>query len=396
MSCSTSHNAASASSTLQHFTENVLASGDFSRRQDGTPHQPVGLTLGSGGDVTAPDVKPVEGSEHHFMRRPGKISNCALTRRFNFYISRRTPGLHNRIVSSERLQRGLRATFAGMAVNIVLATSKLVAGILGHSHALVADAVESLSDIFSALIVWRGLTLAAEPADEDHPYGHGKAEPIAAVFVASMLLVAAAWIVATSAREIAEPQVGPSPFTLVVLLAVVVIKEGLFRFVLREGSAVDSSAVRADAWHHRSDAITSVAAGAGIGIALIGGEGYEAADDWAALAAACVIAWNGWRLLRPALGELMDKAPDREVIEQIRRIAGTTQGVDGVEKCFVRKMGFQLYVDLHVEVDPQMTVQASHDIAHKVKNHIRAQIPAVHDVLVHVEPRGCEHEPLPQ
>ncbi|HMP83820.1 MAG TPA: cation diffusion facilitator family transporter [Verrucomicrobiota bacterium] len=298
-------------------------------------------------------------------------------------------------MSSERLQRGLRATFAGMAVNIVLATSKLVAGIIGHSHALVADAVESLADVFSSLIVWRGLTVAAVPADQDHPYGHGKAEPIAAAFVATMLLLAAAWIVATAAKEIAEPQQGPAPFTLAVLIAVIVIKEGLFRFVLCEGKAVDSSAVRADAWHHRSDAITSVAAGIGISIALIGGKGYESADDWAALVAAGVIAWNGWRLLRPALGELMDKAPDREVVEQIRHIAGTIPGVDGVEKCFVRKMGYQLYVDLHVEVDAQMTVLRSHEIAHQVKNSIRKRMPAVNDVLVHVEPRGCEHEPPP-
>lgn len=282
-----------------------------------------------------------------------------------------------------------------MAVNIVLATSKLVAGIIGHSHALVADAVESLADVFSSLIVWRGLTVAAVPADQDHPYGHGKAEPIAAAFVATMLLLAAAWIVATAAKEIAEPQQGPAPFTLAVLIAVIVIKEGLFRFVLCEGKAVDSSAVRADAWHHRSDAITSVAAGIGISIALIGGKGYESADDWAALVAAGVIAWNGWRLLRPALGELMDKAPDREVVEQIRHIAGTIPGVDGVEKCFVRKMGYQLYVDLHVEVDAQMTVLRSHEIAHQVKNSIRKRMPAVNDVLVHVEPRGCEHEPPP-
>ena len=282
-----------------------------------------------------------------------------------------------------RLQRGLRATFAGMAVNVVLSGTKLAAGIAGHSHALVADAVESFADIFSSLIVWRGLVVAAAPADEDHPYGHGKAEPIASAIVAAMLLGAALWIVLTAFGEIRQPHQSPAPFTLIVLVVVVVAKEILFRFVSREGKALDSSAVRTDAWHHRSDAITSVAAGVGISVALIGGKGFEAA-----IAAAGVIAWNGWHLLRPALNELMDAAPSPEIIDQIRRIAGTTPGVDHVEKCIVRKVGYQYFVDMHVEVDPQMTVLDSHKIAHDVKDKIRDALPAVSDVMVHVEPLG--------
>jgi len=291
-------------------------------------------------------------------------------------------------VPLNRLQRGLRATFAGMAVNVVLSGTKLTAGIVGHSHALVADAVESFADIFSSLIVWRGLIVAAAPADEDHPYGHGKAEPIASAIVAAMLLGAALWIVLTAFGEIMEPHLSPRPFTLIVLVVVVVVKEMLFRFVSREGKALDSSAVRTDAWHHRSDAITSVAAGVGISVALIGGKGFEAADDVAAIAAAGVIAWNGWHLLRPALNELMDTAPGPEVINQIRQIATATPGVDSVEKCFVRKVGYQYFVDMHVEVDPQMTVLHSHKIAHDVKDKIRDAIPAVSDVLVHIEPLG--------
>ena len=289
-------------------------------------------------------------------------------------------------MSLNRLQRGLRATFAGMAVNVVLSATKLAAGIAGHSHALVADAVESFADIFSSLIVWRGLVVAAAPADEDHPYGHGKAEPIASAIVAAMLLGAALWIALKACGEIMEPHSSPAPFTLIVLVAVVVVKEVLFRFVSREGKAVDSSAVKTDAWHHRSDAITSVAAGVGISVALLGGKGFEAADDVAAIAAAGVIAWNGWHLLRPALNELMDTAPGHEVIDQIRQLATTTPGVNRVEKCFVRKVGYQYFVDMHVEVDPQMTVLRSHEIAHAVKDKIRGVIPAVTDVLVHIEP----------
>jgi cation diffusion facilitator family transporter len=297
-----------------------------------------------------------------------------------------------------RLQRGLRATFAGMAVNFVLSGTKLAAGIVGHSHALVADAVESFADIFSSLIVWRGLVVAAAPPDEDHPYGHGKAEPIASAIVAAMLLGAALWIVITAFGEIMKPHLSPAPFTLIVLVAVVVVKEGLFRFVSREGRVVDSSAVKTDAWHHRSDAITSVAAGIGISVSLIGGKGFEAADDVAAIAAAGVIAWNGWHLLRPALNELMDTAPGPEVIDRIRQIAATTPGVDRVEKCFVRKVGYQYFVDMHVEVDPQMTVLRSHEIAHNVKDSIRDVIPAVTDVLVHIEPLGiaARRQPSPK
>jgi cation diffusion facilitator family transporter len=287
---------------------------------------------------------------------------------------------------ASRLHRGLRATFTGLAVNLFLAISKLVAGIVGHSHALVADAVESLADVFSSLIVWRALVVASEPADEDHPYGHGKAEPLAAAIVSVLLLAAAAWIVVQSLKEIGSPHEAPAPFTLVVLLVVVAVKEALFRYALNTSVSMQSAAVQTDAWHHRSDAITSFAAAVGITIALIGGEGYESADDWAAMAAACVIGWNSWRLLRPALNELMDRAPGRELIEQVRDIARATPGVRGVEKCLARKMGYQYFVDLHVEVDPMMTVLRSHEIAHQVKDIVRQQIPAVRDVLVHIEP----------
>jgi len=289
-------------------------------------------------------------------------------------------------VPTARLQRSLRATFAGLAVNVVLVAAKFLAGFLGHSQALIADAVESLADIFSSIVVWRGLVVAETPPAEAHPYGHGKAEPLAAATVSVMLLLAAGMIAYHSLRGIVEPRVAPSAWTLLVLVGVIIVKEMLFRFVLREAAQLKSPAVEADAWHHRSDAFTSVAAFIGISIAVLGGKGYENADNWAAMAAACVIALNGWRLLRPAFNDLMDRSPDREVIEHIERIAATIAGVDRVEKCFVRKMGYRLYADMHVEVNPEMTVVRSHEIAHAVKNKVRAEIPAVSDVLVHIEP----------
>jgi cation diffusion facilitator family transporter len=287
---------------------------------------------------------------------------------------------------TDRLQRSLRATFIGLAVNVLLSATKLIAGIVGHSHALVADACESLADIFSSIIVWRGVVVAAEPADEDHPYGHGKAEPLAAATVSGILLFVAAWIAIKAVHDIGQPRPMPEIFTLVVLFVVIFIKEGLFRFVAREAASIENTAVRADAWHHRSDAITSVAAAIGISLTIFGGGHFIWADDVAAMAAAGVIAWNGWRLLRSTFGDLMDTAPDRKVRDQIRSLAENVPGVARVEKCFVRKMGYQLYADMHVEVDPQMTVLRSHEIAHDVKNKIREQMTNVSDVLVHIEP----------
>jgi len=289
-------------------------------------------------------------------------------------------------VQPNRLERSLRATFIGLAVNVLLSAAKLAAGLLGHSHALVADACESLTDIFSSIIVWRGVVVAASPADEDHPYGHGKAEPLAAAVVAGILLFVAGWIAIEAMHAIGQPRSAPKIFTLLVLFGVIVVKEGLFRFVSREADLVESSAVRADAWHHRSDAITSVAAATGISLTIFGGQNFAWADDVAAMAAAGVIAWNGWRLLQSTFGDLMDTAPDRTIKNEIRRLAETVPGVARVEKCFVRKMGHQLYADMHVQVDPHMTVLHSHEIAHVVKDKIRAAMPAVSDVLIHIEP----------
>jgi cation diffusion facilitator family transporter len=299
-------------------------------------------------------------------------------------------------MAMSRLKRGLRATLTGMVVNAFLAAGKLAAGLLGHSHALVADAVESFADIFSALVVWRGLVVAAEPPDQEHPYGHGKAEAIAAAMVSTMLLLAAIGITITSVQAMLSGHAErPRWFTLAVLIVVMLIKEGLFRFVSSEADSVQSSAVRADAWHHRSDAITSLAAAVGITIALIGGNGYEAADDIAAIVAAGIIAFNGWGILRPALNELMDASPRREVVERIRRIAASIEGVERVEKCIVRKSGHRYLVDMHVEVDPNMTVKAAHAIAHNVKDKVLEKFPAVRDVLVHIEPaKGKEKEEL--
>jgi cation diffusion facilitator family transporter len=286
-------------------------------------------------------------------------------------------------------RRGIRAAQVGLLVNGVLVIVKLLAGIVGHSYALIADAVESSTDLFSSLIVWGGLWISARPADDDHPYGHGKAEPIATAVVALMLLGAALGIATAAIHEILTPHHTPAAFTLVVLALVVLVKEVLFRRVLAVGLQVGSLVVRADAWHHRSDALTSLAAFVGILIAVVGGPGWEPADDWAALVAAGVIAFNGIGLLREAIHDLMDRAPALELIDRIDVAARSVEGVLATEKLRVRKFGSRYFVDLHVQADPALSLHAAHILSGKVKGAIREAIPAVSDASIHMEP----HEP---
>jgi cation diffusion facilitator family transporter len=289
-------------------------------------------------------------------------------------------------------RRSIRWAQAGLLTNAVLVIVKLVAGIVGTSTALIADAVESSADIFSSLIVWTGLSVAARPADENHPYGHGKAESIAAAVVSLMLLGAAVGIAIMAVLEIRTPHHLPAPFTLFVAAGVILIKEILYRRVARVGKEVGSTAVTADAWHHRADAISSLAAFVGISIALIGGRGWEAADDWAALVAAVVVAINGVRTLRPAVAGLMDEAPDRTVKERALDAASSVAGVRSVENLNVRSYGLGFYVDLHVRADPAISLEAAHEIAAKVKYAILEAIPNAVAVLVHMEPHRESRE----
>jgi cation diffusion facilitator family transporter len=286
------------------------------------------------------------------------------------------------------LQTGARLALTGMLANLVLATAKIVAGVVGHSNALIADGIESALDIGGSAIIWGGLKFAARPPDATHPYGHGKAEPFAAILVSLGVLAAALVIAARSVQAIFEPHHAPSPFTLVVLVVVVMVKELLFRFVNRLGRDAGSTALRTDAFHHRIDALTSIAAFIGISIALLGGPGWESADAWAALFACLLIGANGWQLFYPALREILDTAPEGEIVEQVRVTAAAVPGVIEIDKCLVRKMGLEFYADIHVGVDEEMSVRAGHEIAHEVKSAIIRQNPRIADVLVHVEPAG--------
>ena len=281
---------------------------------------------------------------------------------------------------------GARVALLGLVINVVLASVKIVAGVVGHAYVLIADGMESALDVAGSIVIWGGLTVAARPPDRTHPYGHGKAEPIAALVVAICVLAAAIGLAIESVREILTPHHGPAPFTLAILVVVIVIKEFLFRYVNRIGQDLESTAVRTDAWHHRSDALTSGAAFIGISVALIGGERWQSADDWAALFACAVIATNGVLLALPAFQEIMDTAPAGKIVKSILAVASSVPGVVEVEKCHARKMGLDYYVDLHVGVDGNVSVHQGHEIAHRVKSAIQQSDSRVADVLVHIEP----------
>ena len=280
----------------------------------------------------------------------------------------------------------LRLSKTAIVINLALAVVKIAAGLLGNSYVLVADGIESLADVFSSFVVWAALRFSTLPADANHPFGHGKAEPIASIMVSLALLGAALLIAVQSVHEIRAPQGPPHKFTLLILVAVIVIKELLFRRVVKAGAVLGSTALRADAWHHRSDALTSAAAFIGILIALIGGPGFETADDWAALLACGIIAWNGLHLLRGSIDEIMDASVAPEIVAQVRRLAAEVEGVMEIEKCRIRKSGLHLTLDIHVVVDGELSVREGHVIAHNVVEKLRASQHRINDVTVHIEP----------
>jgi cation diffusion facilitator family transporter len=284
------------------------------------------------------------------------------------------------------MNRGIRLAQLGLLVNGVLALVKLVAGVLGNSYALIADAVESVADLFSSLIVWGGLRVASRDADNRYPFGYGKAEAVSAMIVGLMLVGAAIGIAIEAVREIVTPHHAPAPFTLVVLVAVVLIKETLFRIVNKSARDLGSGAVAADAWHHRADAITSAAAFIGISIALIKGPGWEMADDWAALFASVLILYNGLGIIRPAVQELMDISPNEDLLRAVDAAAHTVEGVLATEKLKARKSGTRFLLEMHVQAEPTLSLHDAHILSGKVKHAIRSAVPSVQGVLVHMEP----------
>ena len=283
-------------------------------------------------------------------------------------------------------EKAIRTTYFSIIGNTSLALIKGLAGFFGNSYALIADAIESTTDIFSSLLVLFGLKYARKPADENHPYGHGKIEPLITFIVVAFLVTSATIIAYESIQNIRTPHKVPRPWTLIVLGGIILWKEVSYQVVIRRSRETNSSALKADAWHHRSDAITSVMAFIGISIAVLFGEGYETADDWAALFASGFILYNSYLIFRPALGEIMDEHSYDDLQEEIRKRSMEVTGVLGTEKCFIRKAGMRFHVDLHLIVDGEVTVREGHHIAHELKDHLRTEIPSLGHVLIHVEP----------
>ncbi len=289
-------------------------------------------------------------------------------------------------VPAGNLQAGARVVMLGLVINALLAFAKISAGFFGNAYVLIADGIESALDIGGSIVIWGGLKFAARPPDATHPYGHGKAEPVAAAAVAVGVLAAGLGLAVQSVRGLFWPHHAPAPFTLIVLIVAVIAKETLYRYVNRFGRDVESIAVKTDAWHHRIDAMTSIAAFVGISVSLIGGEAWRSADEWATLFACALIGANGYRLLRPALYEILDTAPRGQIVDAVRDAARSVPGVVEIEKPLIRKMGLSFYVDLHVSVNGDISVRDGHEIAHEVKRAIQASDPRIANVLIHIEP----------
>lgn len=282
----------------------------------------------------------------------------------------------------------IKTTWFSIIGSTVLAVLKAVTGFLGNSYALIADAIESTTDIFASVLVLLGLKYASRPADKNHPYGHGRVEPLITFIVVGFLITSATVIAYKSIQNIGTPHELPKPWTLIVLGGIIIWKEISFQVVMRKSKETGSSSLQADAWHHRSDAITSVTAFIGISIALLCGKGYETADDWAALFASGFILYNSYKIFRPALSEIMDEHMYDDLVKEIREIALTVPGVKGTEKCFIRKSGLKYHVDLHAMVDGKITVTDGHTIAHQLKDTLREKLPQLGHVLIHIEPNS--------
>lgn len=289
-------------------------------------------------------------------------------------------------LKENRANLSYRTILMGIALNIFLSIIKSTVGMLGNSHALLADGIESLTDVLSSLVVIVGIRLSCKPADETHPYGHGKFEPLSALFVAAFIFLAAFYIAYQSILNILEPHELPKQYTLYVLIVTIILKELLYRYSNKVSVSTESTALKVDSWHHRSDSITSIFAFIGISLALYFGKGYENLDDYAALLASIVIAFNGMLLLRPSLLELIDTAPNPKILEEIRDVAMQVEGVLGTHKCLIRKLGFDYYIDLDILCNPELTIREGHDIAHAVGKAIQEKLQFVTKVLVHVEP----------
>jgi cation diffusion facilitator family transporter len=285
-----------------------------------------------------------------------------------------------------------QAAWLGLVVNLGLGAVKLIAGIVGHSFALLADAVNSIGDVISTVVVLFALRVAQRPADDEHPYGHTRAEGIAATNVAVIIIISAILVGWEALRQINTGNLVPPGWTLWIAAANILIKEGLYQYNVRVGKRTGSAAIIANAWDHRSDALCSLAVFVGLGIVRIGGPAFAWADEAASLVVVAAIIGSGIQLFRSSASDLMDIQADPELVDQIRSAAGQVAGVEDVETLWVRKSGLEYFADIHIEVNQDMSVAEGHRIGHQVKDRLMEEFPSLRDVLVHLEPFPHTHE----
>lgn len=288
-----------------------------------------------------------------------------------------------------RLKR--RVTLVGAAVNVVLAAAKVVVGLLVHSQALVADGVHSLSDLVSDLLVLAAARFGSKEADADHPYGHGRFETVATLGVGVVLIAVAAGFVYDAVQRLMAPEalVAPGAWALVVALAAVLAKELLYQYTMRAGRRVRSKLIQANAWHHRSDALSSVVVLGGI----IGARaGFPWLDAVAAIVVAVMVAAMGWQFVWDAIKELVDTAVDPEELAALGEVIESVEGVHSFHRLRTRHIAGEVLVDVHILVDRKLTVSEGHRIADEVQARLLERVEATGDVLVHVD---VEQEPPP-
>jgi cation diffusion facilitator family transporter len=284
------------------------------------------------------------------------------------------------------MQTGQRVAAAGMIVSGLLAVVKIAVGLAGHSTAVVADGLESGGDVFASGFVLLALTLAAKPADENHPYGHGRVETLTGLLIGLVLTAGGALISYVSFERLGQPR-QPLAFYVVWPLALsLAAKTGLAGFKFHYGRKLKSAALVADAWNDAMDTLSAVAALIAVGLTLSDPVRYLDADRWGGFVVGLIVIAAGARVAHDTAMQLMDTMPDDDLMNQIRLTAAGVPGVRGVEKCYARKTGLQYHVDLHLEVDPNLTVRQSHQIAHEVRQRVTKTLDWVADVLVHVEP----------
>ncbi|MEI9975880.1 MAG: cation diffusion facilitator family transporter [Ignavibacteriota bacterium] len=284
------------------------------------------------------------------------------------------------------MHTGQRVAVLGMAVSGALAVAKITAGMAGHSTAVVSDGLESAGDVFSSGFVLLGLTLAAKPPDKEHPYGHGRIETLTGLLIGLVLAAGGVLISAASFEHLGQIRPPIEAFVIAPLVVSALAKAGLATYKFRSGRKIGSAALTADAWNDTMDIVSALAALAAVGLTLSDPSRFQDADRYGGIAVGLIVVFTGVRVSRDTAMQLIDTMPDPQHMDEIRAAAATVLGVRGVEKCFARKTGLRYHVDLHLEVDPEMTVRRSHEIAHNVQLHIKEKLDWVADVLVHVEP----------